>query len=287
MRRYIVVIALLLTGCSGDGSVGQRSAPGAEQDTTTTATAELEATTTAAPTPEPSLAETDRNLTDGEATTTTAAGPSLAEFPTLAGTPPDEFDSFVATMTMSMGMGELVIDVTTDGIWADDAFSCTVSSGLGGITFSESIVATPQQLWIDRGNGYEPTDLFAASAQDIMSSCPTSTLFWSSFTTEDFGDIDGNEEMIGGRPAIRANLTELLEGLGGIGALAGFDGATINEMTLWVDQETNTVLAMTTDMEMSGELMTEFGADGTGPVSIVMAFELSQINDPNLKIELP
>ena len=164
-----------------------------------------------------------------------------------------------------------------------------VSSASGSIdtTRSESIVATPDQLWVDSGNGYEPSDLFAASAQEIMSSCPTSTLFWSSFTTDDFGYIDGEQETIAGRTAIRADLTELLDGLGGMGLLAGFEGATINEMTLWVDAETNTVLAMSTDMEMSGELMSEFGADGTGPVSIVMAFELSQINDPSLMVELP
>ncbi len=264
MRRYLIVIALLLAACSGDGAANERSAPVVESDTNTTTT-----TTTLAP------------------STTTAAPPSVDEFPTLTGTPPDEFDSFVATMTMSMGLGELAIDVTADGIWTEDAFSCTVSSGLGGITFSESIVATPEQLWIDSGNGYEPADLFAPTAQELMTSCPTSTLFWSSFTTEDFGYIDGEEEMIAGRTAIRADLSDLLKGLGGLGLLGGFEGATVNEMTLWVDAETNTVLAMTTDMEMSGDLMSEFGADGTGPVSILMEFELSQVNDPSLVVELP
>ena len=265
MRRYLIIIALLLAACSGDGGAT-----------------------------EPSLAETNSNLAGGEATTTTlapstttAAPPSVDEFPTLTGTPPDEFDSFVATMTMSMGLGELAIDVTADGIWTEDAFSCTVSSGLGGITFSESIVGTPERLWIDSGNGYEPADLFAPTAQELMTSCPTSTLFWSSFTTEDFGYIDGEEEMIAGRTAIRADLSDLLKGLGGLGLLGGFEGATVNEMTLWVDAETNTVLAMTTDMEMSGDLMSEFGADGTGPVSILMEFELSQVNDPSLVVELP
>jgi len=282
MRRSVIIIALLLAACSGDGTATERSAPAAEDDVTTTTTqpettepAPTTTTTTTTTVTETSLAETNSNVAEADA------------FPTLVGTPPDEFDSFAATMTMSMGLAELAIDVTADGIWTDDAFSCTVSSELGGITFSESIIATPEQLWVDSGNGYEPSDLFAPTAQDIMSSCPTSTLFWSSFTTDEFGYIDGEEETIAGRTAIRADLTELLEGLGGMGLLAGFEGATINEMTLWVDAESNAVLAMTTDMEMSGELMGEFGADGTGPVSIVMAFELSQINDPGLVVQLP
>ena len=278
MRRYLIVIVILLAACSGDGTATtERSL--AETDSNV---AGGEAATT---TSEP--AETTTTTTTSAAPTTVTEGPSFDEFPTLSGTPPDEFESFAATMTMSMQLGELALDVTAEGIWTEDAFNCTVSSGLGGITFSESIVATPEQLWVDSGNGYEPVDLFGTTAQDIMSSCPTSTLFWSNFTTEDFGYIDGEEETIGGRTAIRADLTELLDGLGGLGLLSGFEGATINEMTLWIDEETNTVLAMTTDMEMSGELMSEFGADDTGPVGIVMDFALSQINDPGLMVELP
>ena len=190
-------------------------------------------------------------------------------------------------MTMTMGLDDLAIDVTAEGIWTDAAFTCTVSSGMGGFTFSESIIATPEQLWLDSGNGYEPTDLFAATAQDLMSSCPTSTLFWSNFTTDEMGAIGGDEELLNGRAAVRADFGELIEGFGGLGVLSGFEGADINEMTMWVDTETNTVIAMVADIAMSAELMGEFGAEGTGPVTILMKFELSQFNDPSLSVELP
>ena len=69
--------------------------------------------------------------------------------------------------------------------------------------------------------------------------------------------------------------------------MGGFEGATINELTMWFDVETNAIIAMVADMAMSDEMMAEFGADGTGPVGIVMSFELSQINDPSLAVELP
>ena len=269
MRHCLIALALLLAGCSGDGAATTAAPESTANETTSTSMAPVTTTTTT------------------EAPSTTTIDDSFDEFPTATGTPPDAFESFAAAMTMTMGLGELVIDVTADGIWTEEAFSCTVTSGLGGIAFSESMVATPEQLWVDSGNGYEPTDLFAATAQDIMASCPTSTLFWANFTTEDFGDVSGETETIGGRSAVRADFAELLKGLGGLGLLAGFEGATINEMTVWVDEETNTVLAMVADMEMSDELMSEFGAEGSGPVSIVMEFELSQVNDPDLVVELP
>lgn len=274
MRRYIaLIIALLLAACSGDGAATTTAAPSSDNQTATSA--EQATTTEAAP------------IT----TTTTTAAPeesnSFAEFPTAVGTPPDVFASFVADMTMTMGLDDLSIDVAAEGVWTEKAFSCTVTSGLGGLSFSESIVATPEQLWLDAGNGYEETDLFATSAQEIMSSCPTSTLFWASFSTEDMGDIGGNEEVINGRTAIRADLADLMKGLGGLGMISGFEGAEINELTVWVDVETNTVLAMVADLAMSEDLMGEFGAAGTGPVSLVMNFEISQINDPDLVVELP
>lgn len=266
-------IALLISLTLGLVACSAASAP----STTSAATDESVATTT-------TVAET--TTTAVETTTTTIAAQDL-EFDTVVGTPPNDFDSFSAEMTIAMAIGELEVEVTADGVWTQDAFSCTVLSGLGGITFSESVVATPEQLWIDQGNGFEPSNLFGTAAQDVMSSCPTSPLFWASFTVDDFGAVTGDEELIDGRPAVRADLADLVDTLGGLGLIAGFDGAVINEMTVWIDVETNTILAMATDIEMSEELMGDLADADTGPVAMRMDFSISDVNDPSLGVEIP
>jgi hypothetical protein len=219
-------------------------------------------------------------------TTTTTMAADLA-FDTVAGTPPDAFDSFAANMTIAMGLGDVEIEVDAEGIWTGDAFSCTVSSGLGGITFSESVVGTPETLWIDQGNGYETSSLFGSAAQDVMSTCPTSPLFWASFITDEFGGISGDEELIDGRAAVRADLADFAKSFGGLGLVGGFEGAVINEMTVWIDVETNTVLAMTADIEMTEELVGDLGGTETGPVKMKMDFSISDVNSQLLSVELP
>ncbi len=268
MRRFALLIFMVLavTACSGDTA-----------DTTTT-TEPTTTTDTSAP-------------TTIQASTTTTTAPDRTtvpeEFVTTEGTPPDVFESFAGEMTMSMALGEVTIDLTSTGIWTDDAFSCVASSGLGGISFEETVVATISQLWIDSGNGFDESNLFAPTAQEIMGSCPTSPLFWAGFGGEEFGTITGEEDLIDGRPAVKADLAGLIKELGGLGIMGGFEGATINDLIMWFDVETNAIIAMNADMEMSDEMMSEFGADGTGPIGILMRFELTQINDPSLVVELP
>ena len=267
MRRIalLICLSLVVVACADDA--GTSSAIAAADETAATPTTVVEPTTT---TPE----------------TVTTVREDL-EFETVAGTPPDAFDSFSAEMTIAMAMADLEVEVTSEGIWTQDAFSCNVSSGLGGITFSESVVATPQQLWIDQGNGFEPSNLFGTAAQDVMSSCPTSPLFWASFAADDFGVVSGDEELINGRPAVRADLADLVDTLGGLGLMAGFEGAVVHEMTVWIDVETNSILAMAADIEMSDELMGDLAGADTGPVAMRMDFSVSDVNDPSLGVEIP
>ncbi len=279
MRRLALTIALVLivSACSGNADEGADSAQTAESSTTAAETTTT-TTTTAAPT------TTTTTTTTLPPTTTTAAP---LDFETQAGTPPDVFDSFSAVMNMTMGFGDLDINLIADGVWTEDAFSCTVTSGMGGLNISESLVATPEGLWIDTGGGYVESNLFADSAQQIMSTCPASPLFWANFAADDFGAITGDEELIDGRPTVRADLADLVGDLGSLGLMAGFDGASFNQMTVWIDTETNIVVGMYADMEMSDEMLAGLGAGETGPVAIIMDFSLSQVNDPDLEIELP
>lgn len=285
MRRVTLFLAmtLLAAACSGsDGTGADTTENGTAGETTTTTT--VAETTTTAP-PDTTTTTTTTTTTAPPDTTTTIAAD--LSFDTLAGTPPDAFDSFNADMTIAMTMAELAIEVSAVGTWTEDAFSCTVSSGMGGITFTESVIATPQELWHDQGSGYEPSSLFGTSAQDIMNSCPASPLFWASFAAEDFAGVSGDEELIGGRPAFRADLSDLAGTLGGLGLVPEFDGADIKELIMWIDVETATILAMVADVELSEELIGDLAGAETGPVGMRMDFSISNVNDPSLSVEVP
>jgi hypothetical protein len=279
MRRLILImsLALLLAACSGSGS-----------DTTTTAE-----TTTLAPTTTTTVAPTTTTTTTTTTTvapTTTATTTTTTEAPAedlafepAAGTPPDVFDSFVATMSITMESTDLNVEATAEGTWTTDAFQCTLSSGMGGLTFSESVIGTPQTLWYDQGSGYEESNLLDEGPQNIMSSCPTSPVFWTSFTTDELGNITGDETTYNGRDAYKADLRDMMDALGGLG-LSEFEGGDISEMTVWIDVETNAIIGLEAQIAMPAELLG--GASGDS-INLNMQFSLDQFNDPSLTIDLP
>ncbi|MFW2383674.1 MAG: hypothetical protein ACN4GZ_18125 [Acidimicrobiales bacterium] len=264
MRRSALTLAatLVLTACSG--GVGATVAPADEAPSTTS-------TTLAA--------------TSVESVESPQAAPT---FDTVPGTPPAEFDSFHATIAVSMDFDGAALEVTGEGVWDNGSFDCSVESGVGGFGFTQAIIATPETLWFDAGNGYEESGLFAMGVQEAMSTCPTSPLFWTDFGTEDAGKITGEETVRNGRPTIKTDITKLM-GLGGLGMVQGFEGATVNEMVMWVDVETNTAVAVLADVELSAELLaSQAGEDlGTGSMKMVMEFGVDQINDSSLSVSTP
>ncbi len=265
--RILLMVALLL-GVAACSNPPAADTPGNVESSTTTTTS------------------TTSTTTSTQAPITTSAPPAAISFETLPGTPPDAFDSFAADMTTTMSLGDVAIDVTSEGTWVGDSFHCTVTSGLGGLAFSESIIATTDQMWIDTGSGFEPTHLFAPSAQEILSSCPASPLFWVSFQSEDMRGPIGEADTIAGRPATRFDIGGLAGGAD-LGAMTGFPGATVSELIVWFDTETEAIIAMVSDMRITEELANELGAGDIGAIGTVMDLTVSRINDPELQIDLP
>jgi hypothetical protein len=267
MRRIILVLALsfALAACAGTDrdqpAIGASTAP---------------PSTTAAP-----------STTTTEAVVTTTA--PLA-FEPIPATPPAAFESFTAQLTMEMVLDDITLEMTGEGTWTTDAFECTITTGLGGLTIEQRLVATPETLWLDSGNGFEPTPLFGGTAQEAMAMCPSSPLFWADFSAEDLGGRPvGDEEEYAGRAAVKTDLTEAIGATGGVGLIPGFEDASVNEISIWVDTETNVVLGLEADIEIGGDFLSEIGApaDTGGDVTMTMAFRIAQVNDPGLSIELP
>jgi hypothetical protein len=219
--------------------------------------------------------------------TTSASTTSATGFDTLAATPPRAFDSFNATLSMAMTLGGIELEATSESTWTGDVFSCTITTGLGSMTTSESMIATVDTLWLDTGSGYEESDLLSRTAQDMTGLCPSAPSFWTNFSTNDLPEVSGPEELIDGRPAHKADISKHLVGLGNFSDLAGYEGATIHELIVWVDIETNTLIAMTADIVVPEEVVAESGTEGSGDVELVMEFAISDVNDPSLVVEVP
>ncbi|MDX2468045.1 MAG: hypothetical protein QNL12_12075 [Acidimicrobiia bacterium] len=259
MRRIATIISFapLVAACSATA-----------EPTTTTTTTVAETTTT-----QPAAASTDTALS----------------FETIAGTPPAVFESFFATMVVSMEFDETVFDITGEGTWDNGTFDCTVTTDVGGFEYTQGIIATPETLWFDAGDGYEESGLFTSGAQGVMATCPTSPLFWAEFAAQDIAALDGEQTTRNGRATIKADVTQMTGLTGGLGLVPGFEGAKMNEMTMWIDVETNAMVALRTDVELDEELLAAAGGGeaGTGPMKMVMEFSIDQLNSPSLSVREP
>lgn len=226
MRRLIPLLtpAAALAACGGsDNNTAQSTMPSTNAETTTTTTAAPQTTTNvAADEPEPSGQATDF-------------------FEPLPGSPPAVFDSFASTAEIIMGFGEIEIAVTGEGAWTTDAFECSMTVGVGGFGAKQSVIVTPEQLWLDTGTGFEEAGLFG-TAQEILSICPASPLFWGDFDSGDFGRAVGDTGDFYGRDAIRLDLTELTAFAAGMGAFADLGDAEIDTLVMWIDAETSVPL---------------------------------------------
>lgn len=282
MRRLIpfLALAIALTACGGSDN---NAAP-----STTTSTAAPTSTTEPAPTTTVEPATTSPE-TSAPTTTQTPGNDAAAAFAVLPATPPAVFDSFTASLVISMGFDDTAIEVDSQGIWTGDAFECTMTMGLGGLGLSQAVIATPETLWLDSGAGFEESSLFGP-AQDVLAGCPASPLFWGDFAADELGRAVGDTEEFAGRTAIKLDLTELLDFAGGVGVIPDLEDADINSMVMWIDEATNVVLGLYADLEIDPAALGELGMPGSEPaeaVAMIMDLRVDRIDDPSISIELP
>ena len=277
MRRLIsfLALAVALTACSGSDSDSAQS------------TTQPAPTTTAAPTttqpPETTSAPTTTE------TTRAPGNDQSAAFEPIPATPPAVFDSFVGELSVMMTLADTEFEVTSEGSWTTDAFECTMTIDLGGFGLSQAVIATPETLWLDNGTGFEESGLFGP-AQDVMSGCPASPLFWGDFAADEFGRAVGDTEDFSGRSAVKVDLTEVLGFAGGVGVIPDLEDAVINSMVMWIDEETNVVLGLFADIEVDPGALGDLGIpteEPTGAVAMVMDLRVDRINDSTISVELP
>ncbi len=282
MRRLLATVAalsLLGAACSNNGSDTTQAAP---PETTTTATATT--TTTAAAT---TTTSTTTSVPDDTATT-------IGDEPiytVMAGTPQAELDSFTATMEMTFDLGELTVDMSTEGVWTPEAFSCSTTTNMFGLGIEQHVVATPYQAWVDTGFGFEPSSLDDPDTASVVETCPAAPTFWEQFSLP--GGISGltsESDDVNGIPAQRIDLREAVEGFGGLGLVPALEGVSFDTFTTWISED-GYVVALDMAVGIDEAALADTGIppelELDGPGEMTMRFELADANDPDLVVDLP
>jgi hypothetical protein len=268
MRRLLPILLVLVAACGDSGAVTPAAPTATVAETTTTTPPTT--TTTVAQDPEPIEQTTD-------------------SFEPIPGSPPAVFDSFTSTAEIVMGFGEVEISVAGSGAWTPDAFECSMTVGVGGFGAQQTVIVTPEQLWLDTGAGFEEAGLLG-TAQEILSTCPASPLFWGDWDSGDFGRAVGETEDFYGRDAIRVDLAELTDLAAGMGAFADLGNAEIDTLVMWVDAATSVPLGYLAEVELDPAAVADSGlsaGDLPETVSMTMDLHIEQINDPAISIDLP
>ncbi len=272
MRRVlpIIVVAIALVGCAP-----VEADPAEAGDDTAETTTTAEATTTSA------ASETTTTVADDE-----------PEFELVARTPPEVFDTYASYYTFSVGVDSGTFDITGEGTWAGDAFECTMTMALGALKFSQSAAADPDQFWYDdgTGTGYRNVSVGPGSGQNVIDSCPASPLFWEDYLSPGLARPDGELVEYAGRQAIKVDLANWVEWSGNLGFIRQVRQELINEMTMWVDVETNVALGIYADVIADPQALGELGVptDGnTDTITVIIELRIDRINDPTIAVELP
>ena len=272
-RRITMVVGMALIAAACNGSAE------------TTTTTEAPTTTTEAPTTTTTSTTTTTTTTTSTTTTTLA---ETSAFPKVPGTPVGELDSFTGTTTIAFSAQGIEAGFETFGVYVTDAFACTTTVNLGGFGITVDAVGTPDNVWVDVGNGFVETSLLDPDVDTAIDVCPASPLFWADGTFT-FPGVSGEPDTINGIPAQRVELGELLGALGSLG-FADMEGVEFEQAVVWVADDGGFIVGM--DMTFivppeSAEVIFGPGFELTEPAMMSMSIRIADLNDPGLTVDIP
>ena len=264
----VAVAALVLSAC----------APAAVEESTTVAP-----TTTTTTTPTTTTAPT---TTTTIATTTTTEGPQ--EFETVPGTPPDALTSFETTALIVFDFGEMSFDTMVEGVFTEAAYRCDMTLTMTGLTLVQTVVGTPDTVWIDAGTGFQEYEPTSVEAEDIGAICPASPGFWTDFST--IPAAEGEVEDKNGIPSQRLDATALMSAFGGLG-MEDVEGVEFERALVWVADPGGWVSAidmvMVLDAAAASEMMGLPVDETDGTSRIEFDIQILNPDDPSLTVEPP
>jgi hypothetical protein len=163
-----------------------------------------------------------------------------------------------------------------------------MTMSVGGFGLSQGVVATEDAIWFDDGTGYVESAVNSAT-ETVVASCPAAPQFWDDFVSAGRRPL-GQLEEFAGRPAIKVDLVSVVDFGGSLGVIPEVQDATINQMEMWVDEETNVVLGLYADVAVAPGSLGDLGIPGdeaADTVSVIMDLSIDRINDPAISITIP
>lgn len=242
-------------------------------------------------------AESDQTPTVDEAVAPTEESTSTPE-------PPLGLESFHYTVALDMTIDQPAPqeDATITGTVEGDfvapwSHAWEQSFELAGLSGSESFVIIGDDAWKREGIGaWEETtqaDLAAADALDLTAADP-SFLGDLEFTNE-LGELEGEPEQINGVSALRYDLSEQIDAFIDLFGTDFFQGEAAGledlEMTVWLEEGTQTLvradLAAVAGPEILAGTDAPFAISTDAKVRVHMTIDITQMNDPSIRVEPP
>ena len=235
----------------------------------------------------------------------TTAPPPAAE-PTDTPEPPAgkpvAFESFHYTVDLEVTIGEgddsePFISGRVEGDFVapgSHAFSNTFA--FAGLSTTQEVVIIDDQAWIRGGSGdWRETTVFDPDVLDAigLTSADPEFLQDQQFA-DDIAILDSEPETINGvetrRYHIPKDAVQALVDLLGDDFLEDAAGLEEFEMTVWLEEETDTLVRAELTASVAPELLGEdsgLSLADSGPVTISMLIDVTQIDDPAIQVEPP
>jgi hypothetical protein len=269
-----------------------------------TATADLSQATSAAGTRSagaPSAqATTGKTPTRAAGTTTTQATTTPKAGATSSAVNALDSYHYVVNIKFELSGSESGVQGTIEGDYVGpDSHSFTQTFDVGGIQGKESTVIIGDDAWI-MGTG--DTDWRATTADDpdvsgsldLTSADPT--FFADQSFVDDISAFDSKSESVDGRDARRYDFDR--DQFAKLGDAFGSDiisqsdlaGITAFTMSVWVDDETNTLIRAELNASGPAEELLKDSPISSNPgdvASITLNFHITQVNDKSIKIDPP
>lgn len=284
----LALFVALVAACTGCGDAAPTSTPataGASTVATSAITAEALTATTTTTTTSTTKAPPTTSTTTAPPTTTTTAGPPEAS-PTM------RLSSFRWRFLTSVRSGDTeLLSVESEGVFADGAFDCEITAGLGDFELSTRLVQTQGTTSFDDGggDGLLPVAPDDERVVDSLRLCAGSGEFWADVTGGEPLPAGGEPEERNGVPTRRLQLAGVLDQAAALGLFTpGVEGVTIDTVTFWVADPGDWISGFFLTAGLEPSAVSEItGSNLTENGEIVVELEVTDPDDPSLAVTPP
>lgn len=187
---------------------------------------------------------------------------------------------------------DAVIAMTVEGeVEGGDRLTCRETLDLGGLTLSrDKVVIIGDRAWLDLGEGWAAVTPDDSGVVEVLDFCAGSNVFWEDFDLSDLKVPEGETEEINGVPATRIDLAQASESMASFGFTpSDWGDANLEQLIVWLAQGGGWPVRIWVRISGTAESLelTEAGFEKEQNVVAEFHIELSEINDPSIRVSSP